>query len=981
MKVLCWPIWTGVILAILAVGVTSARAELVSEWRLDGNAKDSVGTNHGTLHGDPVWVEDRYGNPGKALKLDGQNDNINCGSDASLSFSDGKTDRPFSISAWVKMDTVGGFSIAAKGGEYWVDNNNAFRFRVICKGDFIGGILGGLGRQKDKWTHLALTYDGSGQAEGIMMHVNGSAGRRTEASGSYTAMKPAKGDFIIGRSSKYSHGVIDDVQVFNHALTPVEIKKLVGALFDLDVQKDVKILQRQGGQSAAEVAVNVTNLSPLPRKAILRATLSASDYWTPYEEQMETVERDGILFSSGTHHHTIAVPFPATASGRIGLGKLSVVLEDSEQQRVVCRHELYLRLEDYRPLRVDVLRPHYQNAVFAGQKLDEIVLEIHAAVEMKKKQEYAFEFLLKSEPDTILRHEQRIEAEQTVVTVPLPSLKEGSYRMEGRLVQRPNGKVIGEWQDVLRKLPARRGEVRFDEDWVCWIDNERFLPFGIFSDWWPKGIWDTIALGCNAIECPSIRLEEKTIPYLDELHQAGIKLVVMPFPHRFEGLKGMTPELAQELRSHVRRKEGYFLEHPAILAWYTGNEPRPPLSPKTMKQIHDIMTEEDPYHPTVIINHRINYISLYSDATALVMPDPYPYYARSAGWERPRYPTRAVREAVRASRGRKPVWALLQGHNMTLFGRSNSRAPHFGDLRNQLYQAAIAGAKGFFWYCRYWIEPHVEIGLTYLAKEVAALRDAILAPESPNQFAPAGGDAPEDLHLSRREVGEHAYLFAVSSSHTPRELAFRAALLADGPLFVVGEARQVEVRGGKFTDSFEPYDTHVYTTSEGVARQLDIAAVLKEIETAYNPPLKPGNLAQKGRGTKVEVSEEYDSCPPFEYIIDGSKWSSWHSEANLIRGKEQWVDVVFAEPQKVSRVVIDSNISHLEIQIPDGEAWTTLAEAKSAGKDARREVQTVRFPEVETARLRVLVKAVKGGKVMEDGLFQIWEIEAYRSVK
>ena len=51
-------------LAIHAVSASSGRAELISHGRLDGNAIDSVGANHGTLLGDPVWVEDRFGNSG-----------------------------------------------------------------------------------------------------------------------------------------------------------------------------------------------------------------------------------------------------------------------------------------------------------------------------------------------------------------------------------------------------------------------------------------------------------------------------------------------------------------------------------------------------------------------------------------------------------------------------------------------------------------------------------------------------------------------------------------------------------------------------------------------------------------------------------------------------------------------------------------------------------------------------------------------------
>ena len=266
------------------------------------------------------------------------------------------------------------------------------------------------------------------------------------------------------------------------------------------------------------------------------------------------------------------------------------------------------------------------------------------------------------------------------------------------------------------------------------------------------------------------------------------------------------------------------------------------------------------------------------------------------------------------------------------------------------------------------------------------MRDAFLAPESLYAFAPAGGDLPDDLHLSRREVGKHVFFFAVSSTHRSRELTFRAAALPDGPLFVVGEGRRVEVRGEAFTDTFLPHGTHVYTTNERLARSLDIAAVLKEIETAYNPPLKPDNLAHKSRGTKAEVSPPSHAkhYPPPEYIIDGSKRSSWYNDpVSVEEAPPQSVDLVFAKPEKVSRLVLDSNLSRLEIQRPDGEAWTTIKEAglRPGVQDKRRAVQTIRFPEVETTKLRVLLKEAKGVEMQGLWYPQIWEIEAYRSAR
>jgi len=177
------------------------------------------------------------------------------------------------------------------------------------------------------------------------------------------------------------------------------------------------------------------------------------------------------------------------------------------------------------------------------------------------------------------------------------------------------------------------------------------------------------------------------------------------------------------------------------------------------------------------------------------------------------------------------------------------------------------------------------------------------------------------------------------------------------------------MRRGAFADAFGPYATHVYTTDESVARQVDLAAVRRQLDAAANPPAKPGNLAAK---VQVRAKGPANRCPPPAYMIDGSPWSSWR------RGRvPEPVDVLLVQPRKVSRLVVDSNLSRLAIQVPRGAEWTTVAEAESTNVDVRRETQTVRFPAVETDRVRVLAREIKGGKTVQDTIAQIWEIEVY----
>ncbi|MHC4733487.1 MAG: hypothetical protein ACYTDW_03370, partial [Planctomycetota bacterium] len=62
----------------------SLRECIVSHWRLDGNAAETVGGNHGTVYGNPVWT---IGQLDGALRFDGDGDYVDCGNDSSLNLS------------------------------------------------------------------------------------------------------------------------------------------------------------------------------------------------------------------------------------------------------------------------------------------------------------------------------------------------------------------------------------------------------------------------------------------------------------------------------------------------------------------------------------------------------------------------------------------------------------------------------------------------------------------------------------------------------------------------------------------------------------------------------------------------------------------------------------------------------------------------------------------------------------------------------
>ena len=86
----------------------------------------------------------------------------------------------------------------------------------------------------------------------------------------------------------------------------------------------------------------------------------------------------------------------------------------------------------------------------------------------------------------------------------------------------------------------------------------------------------------------------------------------------------------------------------------------------------------------------------------------------------------------------------------------------------------------------------------------------------------------------------------------------------------------------------------------------------------------------------------------------------------------------FAEPKRINTVVIDSNVRHLDIEVEKDGVWRKVADIKTDKHDLRREVQTIKFPLVETKKLQLQCLKVKdGGIVGGEKVIQIWEIEGY----
>jgi len=205
--------------------VDSSREGIVAHWKLDGNAADPVGGNHGIVHGNPVWTIGQFDG---ALYFDGDGDYVDCGNDSSLNLTNN-----FSISAWLNSDNTGPVLPICKGNVPAWESGGAYSILCIPS----NGILAFYVRDSsnteygyattavslNEWTHIVGTFSNGD----IIVYKNGSFA--AEGNLGAPTIHCNDGSFAIGAEGDGGmsfDGVIDDVRIYDRALSEAEVEAI-----------------------------------------------------------------------------------------------------------------------------------------------------------------------------------------------------------------------------------------------------------------------------------------------------------------------------------------------------------------------------------------------------------------------------------------------------------------------------------------------------------------------------------------------------------------------------------------------------------------------------------------------------------------------------------------------------------------------------------------------------------------------------------
>ncbi|GAF82823.1 unnamed protein product, partial [marine sediment metagenome] len=227
------------------------------------------------------------------------------------------------------------------------------------------------------------------------------------------------------------------------------------------------------------------------------------------------------------------------------------------------------------------------------------------------------------------------------------------------------------------------------------------------------------------------------------------------------------------------------------------DEPEFFVAPEWMERVYREIKRLDPYHLVTINNCRgARSMLTYARASDMVGLDYYPAGKWPAGTVGP------LTDEVVHFAGYKPVKMWVQGYKI-----HNPKAPTPDELKMMTYSMLARGASALFYFIGR-PKPALWNAQGQCAREIRSLTDAVAAEHRERLVV---GPADSGVYASFRSGPKGWWIIAVNEGATAVKATIELPSSAgEGSADVLFESRQAPIEGGKISDSFAPFQRHVY---------------------------------------------------------------------------------------------------------------------------------------------------------------------------
>ena len=319
--------------------------------------------------------------------------------------------------------------------------------------------------------------------------------------------------------------------------------------------------------------------------------------------------------------------------------------------------------------------------------------------------------------------EQREDGLWTV-TLTLPELAQGTYRVESNLGQTP-----GQMAYLFVPLTDRKPEGLSDTGTIL-VEGEPFFPIGLYHV--SVSHYPMLAeAGFNCVQGVSPNNLEAFGAALDACLENGLTMDV-PL---YGGMK------VQENMEASLAGIAAYADHPAVMCWKSIDEPdlRPGM-PKEVAEAYITLKEADPVNPIELTLCQPPGFGYWANFCDIMQVDPYPI---------PNQPLTMVSDWVDTAMAGLEPWQNLTAVLQSGWKHTPFNQPTPEQARSMVYLALIHGAKGIFWYS--FRDPGWELDKTPLWEHFPAINAETMALSMPVML----GEADERVTVASADDVVH----------------------------------------------------------------------------------------------------------------------------------------------------------------------------------------------------------------------------------